>query len=147
MKLPAPHKDWRSLFLRAPYRTGSSSQKQKIKAPEIKKEHLPDKDDENLVCRQCGCVITSSLEQIAVKGSGSHTFANPVGIVFEITCFKNAPGCGISGQASGEFTWFSGYAWQVAFCMSCLTHMGWRFISNSGRTFFALITDKLVGRD
>lgn len=123
---------------------GGSRHKEKIESLETKKERHSDTDDGNLICYQCGSVITNRSERIAIHGSASHTFANPAGIVFEIECFKTATGCDISGRATGEFTWFSGYDWQVAFCTSCSTHMGWRFISNSGQTFFALIADRLL---
>jgi hypothetical protein len=34
-----------------------------------------------------------------------------------------------SSEASTLFTWFEGYAWQVASCAGCGTHLGWRFVS------------------
>ena len=40
-------------------------------------------------CRQCLQEITRSSEKIAVDGAHRHTFANPLGLVFEIGCFAS----------------------------------------------------------
>lgn len=101
-------------------------------------------DEEYILCRQCLHVITSSADRIAVQGSHQHTFANPHGIVFEIGCFQSAIGCGYAGPASNEFTWFTGFNWRVAVCVSCLTHLGWLFISTGYESFHGLILDRLV---
>ena len=97
-----------------------------------------------LICRQCLHMITHRSQQIIVDGAHKHTFANPHGIVFEIGCFKSAIGCGYVGQPSGEFSWFSGFMWQVAVCGSCLTHVGWLFTSSSFESFIGLILDRLA---
>ncbi|SRR6056297_834896 len=97
-----------------------------------------------LRCANCLHVITSSDERIVMNGSHQHTFANPHGLVFEIGCFKKAPGCGQIGEATDEFSWFKGYQWRVAVCASCLLHLGWQFAS-SGSFFYGLILGHLVG--
>jgi hypothetical protein len=70
-----------------------------------------------------------------------HTFFNPAGIVYEIGCFRNAPGCMTYGPPSLEFAWFSGYSWQVVCCRSCQEHLGWIFYADD--EFFGLIINKL----
>ena len=67
---------------------------------------------------------------------------NPAGIVYEIGCFRRAPGCLPFGPSSGEFAWFSGYIWQVVYCRGCQQHLGWMF-SGEDR-FFGLIVNKLA---
>lgn len=101
-------------------------------------------DGRQLLCRQCLAAITRPEERIAVDGAHQHTFANPHGIVFEIDCFRNAWGCGAIGSPTDEFTWFSGYFWQVAICATCMTHVGWRFTSVHASPFYGLIHDRLV---
>jgi cereblon len=32
-----------------------------------------------------------------------------------------------AGRPSTEFTWFPGYAWEIAWCSRCGEHLGWRF--------------------
>jgi hypothetical protein len=102
------------------------------------------RDAPMIACRHCGHPITRPEEALAVDGTQRHTFANPHGIVFEIGCFRSAPGCAHAGAASDEFTWFSGYRWRVAACGQCLLHLGWRFEAGQGDLFHGLILDRLV---
>jgi len=102
-------------------------------------------ESEQIVCRQCFHIITRPEEKIQVNGSHQHTFANPSGLIFEIGCFQTAEGCGYTGQASKEYSWFSGYSWRIAVCGKCLTQIGWLFSSSTGATRFnGLILDKLL---
>jgi hypothetical protein len=94
-------------------------------------------------CRVCGHVITHKAEQISINGAHQHVFANPHGLVFETVCYKRAMGCVVTGPPSDEFTWFSGYLWQIALCGGCLNHLGWRFTSSTN-TFFCLISNQLI---
>ena len=95
-----------------------------------------------LVCTLCQTPITSRKEQIEKEGKHLHTFFNPAGIVYEIGCFKNAPGGLVYGPVSNEFAWFSEYSWQVVYCNRCLEHLGWKF-SAGGDVFFGLIVNRL----
>ena len=113
---------------------------------------LPDeKEDEQaqetrqIVCRQCHNVITRPEEKIEVNGSHQHTFANPNGLIFKIGCFQTAEGCGYTGEATEEYSWFRGYAWRVAVCGKCLTQIGWLFSASMGVSRFnGLILDRLI---
>ena len=111
-------------------------------------EHVEDEtlEDEEafIVCRHCSQLITRPADRILKDGLHRHTFANPVGVVYEIGCFNSAPGCRSVGPATDEFTWFSGYLWRVAICAKCLTHLGWHFISTGGHGFHGLILDRLI---
>jgi hypothetical protein len=107
------------------------------------KEQTPE-EDEYILCRQCRQVITRPTERIAMTGSHRHTFANPHGIVYEIGCFRSAQGCGYTGPATDEFSWFKGFSWRIAVCRTCLTHLGWLFISTSNVQFNGLILDRLI---
>lgn len=95
-----------------------------------------------LICRQCGLFITSEDLSIEVNDTHHHTFFNPAGIIYEIRCFSGAKGCSLHGPPSTEFTWFAGYTWRIALCMSCATHLGW-FFSSGDLGFFGLIKKKL----
>lgn len=99
---------------------------------------------EDLRCKACKHKITTHTETINVSGAHQHTFANPNGIVFEIGCFKIAPGCRHTGPFTPEFSWFPGYSWQISVCGSCLTHLGWRFVSAENDFFYGLILDRLI---
>ena len=102
-------------------------------------------DDERLLlCADCRHVITRPSERAEIQGGHKHTFANPYGVFFEIGCFRLAPGCAHAGPLTTEFTWFRGYAWQIAVCGACATHLGWRFLSDSGGNFHGIVLDRLV---
>ncbi len=100
-----------------------------------------------ILCRECLHPVTRDPERISVDGVHRHTFANPHGIVFEIGCFRHAPGCVYAGPASGEFSWFAGYTWRVALCAACLIHLGWMFRSTGGDHFHGLILERLIETD
>lgn len=115
------------------------------KAPEKEasgKTHSGDRGD--ILCASCGHAVTSWSLRTARNGSHEHTFANPHGHVFTIGCFSGAPGCGLAGPATAEFSWFPGHTWKVAVCGRCLAHLGWYF-SGRGQDFFGLIRDALSG--
>lgn len=97
---------------------------------------------DGIVCRACGTVVTSRNEKIVVGGSHAHTFFNPAGIVFELGCFRRAPGCRNVGEPTSEFTWFAGYLWRFALCSGCRAHLGW-FFEGGDNTFYGLILPHL----
>ena len=99
--------------------------------------------EEYILCRLCDHPVTRGVDRIEKEGSHQHTFANPHGIVYEIGCFRSAPGCGYSGPATSEFTWFKGYNWRIAMCRACLTHLGWVFNAAGSDQFYGLILDRL----
>jgi len=107
------------------------------------KDHPEQQEKRSILCRFCSSAVTSQAAAINKNGRHDHVFFNPAGIAFEVSCFREAPGCVIQGKATTTFSWFSGYAWQYALCANCLTHLGWRFTSKKD-TFFALISTRLL---
>ncbi|MBC2716851.1 MAG: hypothetical protein HF978_16225 [Desulfobacteraceae bacterium] len=99
---------------------------------------------EFVLCRACKHKITTHQEIISVNGSHQHTFANPNGVIFDIGCYKTAPGCINTGPFTDEFSWFKGYMWRVSICASCLAHLGWLFLSAKNDLFSGLIIDRLI---
>jgi hypothetical protein len=98
---------------------------------------------EPLFCKACGYVITAGDQRIAVTGSHTHAFFNPSGIVFELGCFRRAPGCTVAGAATSEFTWFAGSVWRFALCQRCRAHLGW-FYEMEDHAFYGLILTSLT---
>ena len=109
-------------------------------------EEIPE-EEEYILCGQCRQAITRPVDRMMVQGLHRHTFANPHGLVFDIGCFKTTRGCGYTGQATDEFTWFAGYSWRLCFCSMCLTHLGWLFISKNADAFHGLVLERLVEPD
>lgn len=109
-----------------------------VKADEQEQE----KREQKLLCRACGNAVTVHENRIEVGGKHHHTFFNPAGLVFELGCFKAAPGCQAVDEASAEFSWFAGYVWRVGLCRKCLSHLGWQFQSGDD-LFYGLIISRL----
>ncbi len=91
-----------------------------------------------LVCAACEHPITDEAHRIDMAGAHEHTFVNPAGHAFRIGCFADAPGCAPRGAEEAAFSWFPGWAWQVALCARCGTHLGWGY-RNAGGRFWGLI--------
>lgn len=99
----------------------------------------------HLLCRTCLRKITRDDARVEIEGRHVHVFCNPYGLVFEIGCFAEAPGCTTLGLPTAEFTWFAGHEWQIALCRGCRAHLGWRYTGLHGGGFFGLILTNLVG--
>lgn len=97
---------------------------------------------EAIFCKTCGLTVTSRDQKIGVQGSHRHTFFNPAGIVFELGCFRQAPGCFVAGEPTSEFTWFAGHIWSFALCRGCKSHLGW-FFERGETTFYGLVLANL----
>jgi len=98
-------------------------------------------ENKKLYCSFCKNHVTDIEAGISINGEQSHTFSNPAGHAYTVNCFQSAPGCLIIGESTYDFTWFKGYAWQIALCHSCKEQLGWLF--SNGQTFYALIADHL----
>ncbi len=115
------------------------------KSPEDAPVEADDPGGRLLLCKRCHHKITKSGARNQVHGAHRHVFCNPNGHVFEIGCFSMAPGCAHEGPPIPEFSWFAGFAWQVALCGGCREHLGWRYVHQSGESVFhGLILQHLV---
>jgi len=100
-------------------------------------------EDKNIYCRICANIVTTKNEQIKIEGGHEHTFTNPHGFVYHITCYKKAIGAQALGEETAEFSWFRDYVWCYAICAHCRVHLGWRYYAAKSDTFFGLILDRL----
>lgn len=105
--------------------------------------NLP-QEKRKLACTTCQHLITTHDYKIEINGYYHHRFTNPSGITFEIGCFATAPGATRRGMPTLEFTWFSGYAWNLAHCANCLTHLGWFYQASHAENFYGLILANLI---
>ena len=101
------------------------------------------KKEKRLFCASCRHLVTHQDERIPIQGGHEHTFTNPHGITYHIGWYRAGPGCAPVGEAVAEFSWFRGYAWRIALCANCRTHLGWRFQSDADY-FHGLIVDRLT---
>lgn len=101
------------------------------------------RQEKRLFCAACRRPVTHLDERIHVQGGHEHRCTNPHGITYHIGCFREANGCAAIGEATLEYTWFRGYAWRIALCGHCRTHLGWRF-ENAEEYFHGLISERLT---
>jgi hypothetical protein len=109
----------------------------------LTKESEKELKDDNVYCAICDNVISNIKEKTTVAGSFQHTFTNPSNYIFNIGCFKSAPGCSSKGLFTDQFTWFNGYSWKYALCGSCGSHLGWVYRDRGKSGFFGLILDRI----
>jgi len=91
--------------------------------------------------------VTSAAARTQVSGSHAHTFANPVGVIYQIGCFSAAPGAFGVGRPEGDYSWFPGTRWTLACCGGCAVHLGWAYDRGASVLFFGLILDRLAEAD
>ena len=95
-----------------------------------------------LCCAVCRFPITHYTQATKIEQKHIHLKRNPSGNLFRFGCYRNASGCGHFGEFTHEYTWFNGYKWCNALCLSCNTQLGWCFTGE--QTFYGLIVEQLV---
>ena len=108
-------------------------------------ENTTEPDDKGYIyCATCSHIITRAVERTQINASHEHYCTNPHGFEFHVGCFSEALGCDILGDAQAADSWFMGYAWRLAACAQCHTHLGWYFTHNSTDSYFyGLILDRI----
>jgi hypothetical protein len=99
-----------------------------------------------LCCVQCRHPITEPGARMELAGGHLHVFTNPGGFTYEVALFEYAD-CVLHGPATTEYTWFPGYAWQLALCSNCHVHLGWRYSQVGSAAFYGLIRNRLIEGD
>ncbi|XP_057312965.1 protein cereblon-like [Hydractinia symbiolongicarpus] len=81
-----------------------------------------------LACDECGSIIADKNDLFSLSRKGPMAaYVNPGGHVHETVTFYKARNLSLSGRSSTEYSWFPGYAWTIASCRNCHSHMGWKF--------------------
>ncbi|XP_063282725.1 protein cereblon isoform X2 [Pelobates fuscus] len=83
----------------------------------------------SLCCKHChDTEITTKNEIFSLSLCGPMAaYVNPHGYVHETLTVYRAFNLTLVGRASTENTWFPGFAWTIAQCSICGSHMGWKF--------------------
>ncbi|XP_041281721.1 protein cereblon isoform X3 [Onychostruthus taczanowskii] len=83
----------------------------------------------SLCCKQCqDTEITTKNEIFSLSLCGPMAaYVNPHGYIHETLTVYKATNLSLSGRPSTEHSWFPGYAWTIAQCRICGSHMGWKF--------------------
>ncbi len=63
--------------------------------------------------------------------------------MYEIVCFRQAPGVYARGIPTEQFSWLTQYTWQITLCKQCRVHLGWLY-TGPNDCFFGLIKNRLL---
>ncbi|RXM31062.1 Protein cereblon [Acipenser ruthenus] len=58
-------------------------------------------------------------------------YVNPHGYVHETLTVYKANSLNLIGRPSTQHSWFPGYAWTIAQCRTCGSHLGWKFTATN----------------
>ncbi|XP_041446730.1 protein cereblon isoform X2 [Xenopus laevis] len=83
----------------------------------------------SLCCKHCpDTEITTKNEIFSLSLCGPMAaYVNPHGYVHETLTVYKAFNLSLVGRPSTESSWFPGFAWTIAQCRVCGSHMGWKF--------------------
>lgn len=116
-----------------------------------------------LVCASCRfpqCTVSELIEErcesrkeqvyayeLEVLGRDITLYSatNPSAHRFDVArVLPSALGAGPIGRRQSEHSWFPGFAWQMAHCLMCASHLGWSFSKDGAPiAFHGLIVTKL----
>ncbi|XP_036389547.1 protein cereblon-like isoform X2 [Megalops cyprinoides] len=105
-----------------------------------------------LCCKQCqDTEITTKKEIFSLSLYGPMAaYVNPHGFVHETLTVYKASNLNLIGRPSTLHSWFPGYAWTIAQCRTCSSHMGWKFTATkkdlSPQRFWGLTRSALLPR-
>ncbi|XP_076631349.1 E3 ubiquitin ligase component cereblon isoform X1 [Colletes latitarsis] len=109
-------------------------------------------DDKIFVCCECNSYIGKQSHMFPMSKEGPQgTYCNRAGIIHDTVTLYHAQGLQLSrGAPSTEYTWFPGYAWTIATCKCCGTHMGWKFTAVEShlkpKSFWGLTRESLKSK-
>ncbi len=103
----------------------------------------------SLRCRRCERVVASADQVFSLPGSPAvGAYANAFGLLREVVAVRDAEGLVLDAISSTELTWFAGYAWRIACCGGCTSHLGWRYEAvepeREPAAFYGLLTAAVV---
>uniref|UniRef100_A0A672M9D6 Protein cereblon-like n=1 Tax=Sinocyclocheilus grahami TaxID=75366 RepID=A0A672M9D6_SINGR len=100
-----------------------------IHTPQTKQSQTPPPQDRcSQIYRQVTDLLIqhSSVFSLSLYGPMA-AYVNPHGYVHETLTVYKANNLNLIGRPSTLHSWFPGYAWIIAQCRTCGSHMGWKF--------------------
>jgi len=83
--------------------------------------------DNVLCCAVCDANISLSSEIFRMTDSLGGVFVNTHGFLHDIVTLLRIKGAALQGEPETAHCWFPGYAWTIANCKRCGSHLGWKF--------------------
>ncbi|XP_062520664.1 protein cereblon-like [Corticium candelabrum] len=82
-------------------------------------------------CRHCDAPIGHKDDVFSMSVDGAlASYVNPGGYVHQTLTLYKVTNLSIISRPVTQDSWFPGYAWSIAQCSRCHSHMGWRFTSS-----------------
>ncbi|KAL8602511.1 hypothetical protein ACOMHN_065383 [Nucella lapillus] len=102
-----------------------------------------------LCCVACTQQVARKEDVFSMSREGPlGAYVNPQGHVHETLTVYKANNLSLLGRPSTEHSWFPGYAWTIAQCRGCASHMGWKFTATKKKLtplkFWGLCRSSLV---
>jgi hypothetical protein len=101
----------------------------------------------DLVCSQCDTVVGTVVNLIPSNdGALGASYVNPHGFSHDLLALTElAIEPHLQGQPDPRNSWFDGYAWTIANCPLCSSHLGWKF-TRWQSTSLASLLSRVVNR-
>ena len=82
-----------------------------------------------LKCKQCGAQIAQTTDIFTLDGAEGTTgaYVNEYGVIHQTITLRNIGNTRCIGGSETKDSWFPGYAWTIAYCSLCASHLGWKF--------------------
>ena len=106
-------------------------------------------DEQTVRPIRCGACSTALASSDATFPISKLHYVNPAGVNHSLLTVRAVHGNSMLfvGAPSTEHSYFNGYAWQIAYCQLCRSHLGWRFTAQEDslvpRQFFAFSRDNV----
>ena len=103
-----------------------------------------------LTCQTCDNVVALSKDIFRMSSEGvGGVFVNTHGFLHDIVTLLFVKSVSLQGQPETAHCWFPGYAWTIANCKKCGSHLGWKFTRvnkqlSSPSSFWGLRRDALA---
>jgi hypothetical protein len=102
----------------------------------------------DLVCSECDTVVGTVVNLIpSDDGALGSSYVNPHGFSHDLMALTElAIQPHLQGQPDPRNSWFDGYAWTIANCPTCFSHLGWKF-TRWQSTSLASLLSRVVRRN
>ncbi|KAL3153029.1 hypothetical protein ABBQ38_012053 [Trebouxia sp. C0009 RCD-2024] len=82
----------------------------------------------SLRCRFCMTQVAFASDVVSMSSEGTGgAFVNSHGYVHDMITLHRATNAVCDGEPETEHSWFPGFAWTIAYCAGCTSHLGWKF--------------------
>lgn len=78
-----------------------------------------------IICRACRNQKFCAVSELMI--SCFHHYLNPHCFLHRVLLANQVEHVMHTGQPSSDTSWFSGYGWQISYCIRCTEHVGWKF--------------------